>query len=107
MKNKRWLAIILLAAMLFVSCSTGEKEAGVGGSVDASGHITLDFWYALGGDAGTAIEDMVTRFNDSQSDITVVATYQGDYTTAMAMTYSAIAGDTYSNVACWRSPAPG
>jgi sn-glycerol 3-phosphate transport system substrate-binding protein len=66
--------------------------------VDASGHVTLDFWYALGGDAGAAIEEMVARFNASQSDITVVATYQGDYTSAMAKIYSAIAGETVPNV---------
>jgi len=99
MKNKRWFIFILLAALLLVSCGGGGKETGAGGgSVDSSGHVTLDFWYALGGDAGTAIEDLVSSFNASQSDITIVATYQGDYTTAMAKIYSAIAGETVPNV---------
>lgn len=96
MKNRRWLACVLLVALLLVSC--GSKGDETGGSVDSSGHVTLDFWYAMGGDAGTAVEDLIARFNASQSDITVVATYQGDYTTAMAKIYSAIAGETVPNV---------
>jgi hypothetical protein len=98
MKHTRWLVSVLLAVVLLVSCGGGSGENGSGGSVDASGHITLDFWYALGGDAGAAIEEMVANFNASQSDITVIATYQGDYTSAMAKIYSAIAGETYPNV---------
>jgi sn-glycerol 3-phosphate transport system substrate-binding protein len=99
MKNKRWLAGLLLAALLLVSCGGGGGDTGAGGGVDASGHITLDFWYALGGDAGAAVEELVSRFNASQSGITVIATYQGDYNTAMAKIYSAIAGETLPNVA--------
>jgi sn-glycerol 3-phosphate transport system substrate-binding protein len=98
MKNGRWLTFVLLIALLLVSCGGGNADSGTGGSVDASGHVTLDFWYALGGDAGTAVQEMVAAFNASQTDITVVATYQGDYTTAMAKIYSAIAGETVPNV---------
>jgi ABC-type glycerol-3-phosphate transport system substrate-binding protein len=99
MKNGRWLSLILLIALLLTGCGNGEKQTSGGvGSVDAAGHVTLDFWYAVGGDAGAAVEDMVNRFNASQSKITVVATYQGDYTTAMAKIYSAIAGGTVPNV---------
>ena len=96
MKNKSWLACVLLIALLLASC--GSKGDETGGSVDSSGHVTLDFWYALGGDAGTAVENLVASFNASHSDITVIATYQGDYTTAMAKIYSAIAGQTVPNV---------
>ncbi len=98
MNKRRWLTCVLLATLLLASCGGGGNETGPGGSVDASGHITLDFWYALGGDAGTAVEELVASFNASQSDITVIATYQGDYTTAMAKIYSAIAGETVPNV---------
>lgn len=98
MKKGRWITLILLAAILLSSCKGGKPQAGSGGTVDASGHVTLDFWYALGSEAGTAIETMVSNFNASQSKITVVATYQGDYTTAMAKIYSAIAGNTVPSV---------
>jgi sn-glycerol 3-phosphate transport system substrate-binding protein len=100
MNKSSWLTCVLLAVFLLVSCSGGGgEETGVGGgSVDSSGRVTLDFWYALGGDAGSAVEELIARFNASQSDITVVATYQGDYTTAMAKIYSAIAGETVPNI---------
>ena len=99
MKNRRRLVCFLLAALLLVSCGGGSGDTGTGsGSVDSSGHVTLDFWYSLGGDAGAAVEELIARFNASQSIITVIATYQGDYTTAMAKIYSAIAGETVPNV---------
>jgi sn-glycerol 3-phosphate transport system substrate-binding protein len=99
MKNKIWLMCILLAVMMLNSCGGGNEQTNSGsGSVDSSGHVTLEFWYALGGDSGAAVEELVSRFNASQSNITVVATYQGDYTAAMAKIYSAIAGRAVPNV---------
>jgi sn-glycerol 3-phosphate transport system substrate-binding protein len=67
--------------------------------VDDEGNITLEFWYALGGDSGEAVEELVDQFNTSHPGITVVATYQGDYTTAMAKVYSAITGGAMPNIA--------
>lgn len=52
--------------------------------------ITLDFWYSLGGSSGQAVEDLVKQFNESQSYIEVVATYQGGYAEIMAKTWNAI-----------------
>lgn len=98
MKKRLCLAALLLMGAVLAGCAGGEPAVETGGRVDASGHVTLDFWYALGGDAGAAVEELVTRFNDSQDGITVVATYQGDYNTAMAKIYSAIAGDTLPNI---------
>ena len=98
MKNRRLITLGLLMALFLASCGGKTESQAGGGSVDASGHVTLEFWYALGGDAGAAVEELVSRFNASQSDITVVATYQGDYTSAMAKVYSAITSDTVPNV---------
>jgi sn-glycerol 3-phosphate transport system substrate-binding protein len=42
---------------------------------------------------------LIDQFNKSQSAITVVPTYQGDYATTQAKLYSAIAGGTLPNVA--------
>lgn len=100
MKNKFWLVFPLLAVLLLSACggSSGEGSGG-GGSVDKDGNITLDFWYALGGDSGEAIEELVRQFNSEHPGITVAGVYQGDYTTAMAKVYSAIAGGTSPNVA--------
>mgnify|MGYP001061097553 CR=1 FL=1 len=97
----RFISIFLLIAVLLLSaCGDGEDPGtGGGGSVDNDGNITLEFWYALGGDSGEAVEELVDQFNASHPGITVVATYQGDYTTAMAKVYSAITGGTLPNIA--------
>jgi ABC-type glycerol-3-phosphate transport system substrate-binding protein len=99
MKNMRWLVGILIAATLLSACGGGGQSSTSGGSVDSKGHVNLEFWYALGGDAGKAVEQLVKNFNESQSNITVVATYQGDYTTAMAKIYSAITGNSIPSLA--------
>lgn len=99
MKGMRWLVGILIVVTLLSACGGGSQGSTSGGSVDSKGHVNLEFWYALGGDAGKSIEQLVKDFNDSQSNITVVATYQGDYTTAMAKIYSAIAGNSLPSLA--------
>jgi len=102
MKKIRWFIFMLLIVLLLSACGGGgskDRETSSGGFVDKDGHITLDFWYALGGDSGEAIEALIQKFNESQTDITVVGIYQGDYTTAMAKVYSAIAGETLPNIA--------
>jgi sn-glycerol 3-phosphate transport system substrate-binding protein len=97
---KKSILVLVITVMLLTACGGGSKNSsGGGGSVDAEGKISLDFWYALGGDSGKAIEELVKRFNESHPDIQVVATSQGNYTTAMAKVYSAITGNTLPNVA--------
>ena len=98
MKKMRWLVAILVTGMVLAACGGGSTQTAGGGSVDSKGHMTLDFWYALSGDPGKAVEELVKRFNESQSNITVVATYQGDYTTAMAKIYTSITGGSVPNV---------
>ncbi|MGE7272992.1 ABC transporter substrate-binding protein [Brevibacillus panacihumi] len=41
--------------------------------------IEIDFWYALGGRNGEIIQEMTKKFNESQKDIVVKASYQGSY----------------------------
>jgi sn-glycerol 3-phosphate transport system substrate-binding protein len=62
--------------------------------------ITLEFWYSLAGSSGQAVEELVKRFNASQSYITVNATYQGAYAEIMAKVWNAIYAEmTLPNVA--------
>ncbi len=101
MKKRFWLVMMLLATLL-TACGGGTQatqSSSTGGSVDNKGHVTLEFWYALGGDNGKAVEELVRRFNASQANITVVPTYQGDYNAAMAKIYSSIAGNSTPSVA--------
>lgn len=41
--------------------------------------ITLEFWHAMGGNLGELVNELVARFNESQNEIVVNATYQGSY----------------------------
>ncbi len=41
--------------------------------------VTLEFWHAMGGELGEVVDELVARFNASQDDIVVNATYQGSY----------------------------
>ncbi|MFK7801510.1 MAG: ABC transporter substrate-binding protein [Anaerolineae bacterium] len=41
--------------------------------------VTIEFWHAMGGELGEVVDELVARFNDSQSDIVVNSTFQGSY----------------------------
>jgi sn-glycerol 3-phosphate transport system substrate-binding protein len=41
--------------------------------------VELEFWHAMGGNLGELVDELVTRFNESQDQIVVNATYQGSY----------------------------
>ncbi|MCB0168198.1 MAG: ABC transporter substrate-binding protein [Anaerolineae bacterium] len=55
------------------------EEAPAEAEAAASNAIQLEFWHAMGGDLGEVVDELVTRFNDSQDKIVVNATYQGSY----------------------------
>lgn len=52
--------------------------------------IKIDFWHAMGGAAGEAIKKFVEDFNASQTEITVVETYQGSYDEALTKAKTAL-----------------
>lgn len=52
--------------------------------------IELDFWYALGGSSGEAVEALVAQFNESHPNIQVTPTFQGGYAQIMAKMWNAI-----------------
>ncbi len=99
--NKTLKAILLIAAIfstLLAGCGGGTTSSSAG-TIDKDGHITIEFWYALGGGSGETVEEMVAQFNESQSEITVIGTYQGGYASSMAKLWNAIAADTPPAVA--------
>lgn len=95
------LAIILLICITACGGSQSTSTSGSGSTakIDANGHITLEFWYALSGDNGKVVEELVKQFNESQSKITVNATYQGDYASAMAKVWAAVSTGGLPSVA--------
>lgn len=45
----------------------------------AGDRIQLEFWHAMGDNLGVLVDELVTRFNESQDRIFVDATFQGSY----------------------------
>jgi sn-glycerol 3-phosphate transport system substrate-binding protein len=45
--------------------------------------VKIDFWFAMSGSAGEAVQELVKRFNESQKEVIVTATFQGSYDDAI------------------------
>ena len=94
---KKITSLLLAVVMVFglVACGGGEAEEDTG----ADGKTTVQFWHCMGSDNGDRIQRMVDRFNASQDEIEVVATYQGGYEEGNAKLQTAIAGGTAPDIA--------
>jgi len=86
--NKRWsiLTLFLIVAMVVSACAAPAAPAPAapaGGEAAApaapADKITLEFWHAMGGNLGELVQELVDRFNASQDEVFVNATYQGSY----------------------------
>lgn len=55
----------------------------------AQGRAEVQFWYGLGGALGEVVQDLVKRFNESQAQTTVVATFKGTYPETLAAAIAA------------------
>jgi sn-glycerol 3-phosphate transport system substrate-binding protein len=97
-RRRAGLAVLSAVALVAVACSDpptsgNGSAAGDGGDGeeaelpecpldaldDAAGPVEIDLWYgALPGTPGETMEAMVTRFNESQDDIVLRATNQGN-----------------------------
>lgn len=60
-----------------------------------SGRTEVQFWYGLSGALGERVQEQVQRFNASQSQYGVVATFKGSYTDVMT-----------GAIAAWRAGTP-
>ncbi len=100
MKHFIKLMSMLLIVMLFLAACGGGEEATEpvseqpaaeepaaeepaaeepAAEAPAGEVITLEFWHAMGGNLGELVDELVARFNDSQDQIVVNATFQGSY----------------------------
>ncbi len=52
-------------------------------AVAAPAPITINFWHAMAGPLGKALQDLTDDFNASQDDYRVLSSYKGDYTTVL------------------------
>lgn len=63
--------------------------AGMFGAASAQAATEIQFWMSNTGAIGDEINSIVSRFNASQSDFKVVASYKGDYQTSMTAAIAA------------------
>lgn len=56
----------------------------------AAAQIEIDFWHSMSGAAGRALNDLVDRFNASQSEIRVNAQFSGSYAEALTRAIAAL-----------------
>jgi sn-glycerol 3-phosphate transport system substrate-binding protein len=76
------LSVLLIASMLLTGCGTKATPAPSGPTAPAE-PVKIDFWFAMSGSAGEHIQELVKRFNESQNEVFVTATYQGSYDDAI------------------------
>ncbi len=88
------LSIVVLLGMLLQACTptptaapetTAPEVVATEAPVVATeapaptGPVNIAFWHAMSGHNGEVVDELVKRFNESQSDIIVTATFQGSY----------------------------
>lgn len=61
-------------------------------SAFAQAKVEIEFWHRYSGYRDELLAELVKNFNESQSDIVVKASYQGNYETMLPKVLAAIAG---------------
>jgi sn-glycerol 3-phosphate transport system substrate-binding protein len=102
------LAVALLCSLILAACGGGEKgapSAETPGVNPPAGPVSIDFWHSEQAANQETMSGLVDRFNASQDEVRVRASYQGDYPDAMAKLVASLsagnvpavmfAGDTY------------
>jgi sn-glycerol 3-phosphate transport system substrate-binding protein len=106
------LVAILLVSVALGACGGGEKgtpTAETPGASAAGGPVNIDFWHSEQAASQETISRLVDRFNASQNEVRVHASYQGTYDDAMAKLVAslptgqvpavALLGDIYTQMA--------
>lgn len=80
--------------------ATADPAANSGGNSNTSSgeKVTIDFWHSMGGANGERVDAMVERFNATQDEIEVVATFQGGYDETVTKLQQSIASNTGPDV---------
>jgi len=81
----RLVVMTLLAVVMIVPASAQDV-------------VELEFWHAMSGNLGEVVDELVTRFNDSQDGIVVNATFQGSYDDTYNALLAALETGTMPNV---------
>jgi sn-glycerol 3-phosphate transport system substrate-binding protein len=81
------LVAVLLLSVTLAACGGGEKGAPTAetpGARPPSGPVSIDFWHSEVGSNVETLNRLVERFNASQNEVRVRASYQGAYQEAAA-----------------------
>src|SRR5690606_1031313 len=96
--------LLILSFMVLAACgsnagssSNTASNAGTSSSTAVSSTSTssnpteIEFWYGLGGKLGETMQTLITKFNESQSEVIVKPVVQGDYSETVQKLQAAIA----------------
>ena len=112
MKRRVWIMVTLLVmlAMVLSSCAKPTPTPVPPTKVPVKATavpkpteppkpepVTISIWYAVGGSKGEAFMGLVEDFMKEYPDITVEATYSGNYGETAQKTMAAVASDTLPN----------
>ena len=81
------LVAVLLLSVTLAACGGGEEGAPTAetpGARPPSGPVSIDFWHSEVGSNVETLNRLVERFNASQNEVRVRASYQGAYQEAAA-----------------------
>lgn len=117
---KYWMMLLALA-MVLAACGGGDTAEDTADTTDTATDtavtedtpteataapaeeamdevITIEFWHAMADELGVVVDELVTRFNESQDGIVVNATYQGTYDDTYNALLAAFETDTAPNI---------
>lgn len=70
-----------------------------GGQAETDEPVDVEFYFALGGELGELVEELVEEFNESQDEVTVDASFQGTYGETANNVMADLAGGNHPNLA--------
>lgn len=110
MRKKLLIVCLMMLMAVLAACSSEgateetDTEAGSNNSEveedeGSNGEMTsVNFWHSLGGENEDRINSMVERFNQSQDNIEVIATFQGGYDETVTKLQQGIASSTAPDI---------
>jgi len=120
-RRARWLIVMVVFALVAAACgdddsggttatTTGGTTATTAGAttttasgtppttVEVDEAIEIVFWHAMADDLGAVVQELVDRYNDSQSNVHVNATFQGSYDDTYNALLASFDADTSPNI---------
>lgn len=90
-KIQLFVSVVLMTALLLSLAACGNS--GVKGDLASNGSksdstvsesalaepVEIEYWYGLGGNLGKLMEEIITKYNESQKEVIVKGVQQGDY----------------------------